>query len=129
MQQKLSALIGIIGGIIDVGAGLALLQNPSSMMPMDALVMTSSVLWAGYFLLALGALVLFTGVYMISASMMRHRSGFGWLMILYGVIMLVVGVGMMGQMFPMMQGSALSGSVMIVVGAAMLYSGSDMARK
>ena len=86
-------------------------------------------LWAGYFLLALGIVVLLTGVYMLTVRMMQSRSSFGWLMILYGVIMLILGVGMIGQMFSVMQSSTLSGSVMIIVGVAMLYSGANMTRK
>ena len=60
---------------------------------------------------------------------MMHRSRFGLLMIGYGIIMLVLCVGMIGNLFSMMQGSALSGTVMLAVGVAMLYSGSTMARK
>ena len=66
---------------------------------------------------------------MLTVKMMQHRSGFGLLMILYGIIMLISGAGMIGQMFFVMQGSTFSGGLMIVVGLAMLYSGSDMVRK
>jgi uncharacterized membrane protein HdeD (DUF308 family) len=62
--------------------------------------------------------------------MMQHSHGFGFLMILYGVVMLVLGGSMIGNLFMMMtQLSLLSGTVMIVVGLAMLYSGSEMIRK
>jgi hypothetical protein len=51
------------------------------------------------------------------------------LMVVYGVIMLVLGVGMIGQFFNlMMQGSSVSGIAMILVGLAMLYSGSGMTK-
>lgn len=43
--------------------------------------------------------------------------------------MLVLGAAMIGQMFSMMQGSLVSGIVMVVVGLAMLYSGANMIRK
>lgn len=130
MQAKFSALIGIVGGIIDLLAGLALLLPALSMQSMGLRPMVSPyTLWAGYFLLALGIVVLLTGVYMLTVRMMPHRSTFGWVMIIYGVIMLILGVAMIGQMFSMMQGSTLSGGVMIIVGVAMLYSGSNMARK
>jgi len=92
-------------------------------------MISPSTLWASYFLLALGLTVLLTGLYMLTARMMRNRSIFGRLMILYGVIMLVLGAGMIGQVFSMMQGSTISGGVMIVVGIAMLYSGFTMAGK
>ena len=42
--------------------------------------------------------------------------------------MLAIGLVMIERMFPMMQGSTLSGGTMIMVGAAMLYSGYDMCR-
>ena len=68
-----------------------------------------------------------TGVYVLVTRMREHRSTIGLLMIVYGVIMLVLGAGMIGQLFNiMMQGSTVSGIVMILVGLAMLYSGSQM---
>jgi len=70
-----------------------------------------------------------TGVYVLVSRMMEHRSTIGLLMIIYGVIMLVLGVGMIGQLFNlMMQGSSVSGMAMILVGLVMLYSGWGMAR-
>jgi small-conductance mechanosensitive channel len=135
LQQKVSALIGIIGGIIDLVAGGAILQNApmygaGAMMGQQPTMMTSTVLVA-YFLLGLGVVVLFTGLYMLSMRMMRHQPTLGALMILYGVIMLALGVGMVSQMLAVMltQMSTFSGAVMIVVGVLMLYSGVAMARK
>ncbi len=129
MIQRLSALLGIVGGIIDFVAGLALLQ-PTGMNSMG--MRTSMNLFpssvAGYFLLVLGAIVFLTGLFMLSMWMMRHRSGFGLLMLMYGVIMLILGFMMLGQVIFMMQGSTLSGATMIIVGLAMLYSGSTMVR-
>jgi len=82
---------------------------------------------AGYLLLALGAIVFLTGVYVLFTRMMEHRSRVGLLMVVYGVAMLVLGAGMIGQLFNiMMQGSTVSGIAMILVGLAMLYSGSQM---
>ncbi len=129
MIQRLSALLGIVGGIIDFVAGLALLQ-PTGMNSMgmrtSMSLLPSAV--AGYFLLVLGAIVFLTGLIMLSMLKMRHRSAFGVLMLMYGVIMLILGFVMLGQVFFMMQGSTLSGSAMIIVGLAMLYSGSTMVR-
>ncbi len=129
MIQRLSALLGIVGGIIDFVAGLALLQptGMNSMGMRTSMSFLSSAV-AGYFLLVLGAIVFLTGLFMLSMWMMRHRSAFGVLMLMYGVIMLIVGFVMLGQVFFMMQGSTLSGGVMIIVGLAMLYSGSTMVR-
>jgi len=70
-----------------------------------------------------------TGVYVLVTRVMEHRSTVRLLMIVYGVAMLVLGAGMIGQLFNiMMQGSTVSGVAMILVGLAMLYSGSQMTR-
>jgi hypothetical protein len=119
LKQTYSAAIGIIGGFVDVLAGLVLLQ-PAGMM------VSSTARWGGYFLLTLGLIVLLTGLYLLTSHMMKNRSTIGGLMLLYGVIMLVLGVAMLGQMFSMMQGSTLSGSVMLLMGVLMLYSGYGM---
>lgn len=89
-------------------------------------IMGSGVGWAGYFLLALGVIVLLSGLYMFTADMVKNRALFGWLMILYGVIMLFLGFEMISGMIVMTQGSTLSGGVMIFVGGAMLFSGFSM---
>ena len=122
MKQAHSAAIGVIGGIVDIVAGLALLQ-PAGMM------FSSTAMLSGYFLLILGSIVLLTGLYLLTARMMKNRSTIGGLMFLYGVVMLVLGIGMLGRVFSMMQGSTLSGSVMLVMGVLMLYSGYGMAKK
>ena len=122
MKQTYSAAIGVVGGLVDLVAGLALLQ-PAGMM------VSSTAMWGGYFLLILGSIVLLTGLYLLTAHMMKNRSTIGGLMVVYGVIMLVLGVAMFGQVFSMMQGSTLSGSVMLVMGILMLYSGYGMTKK
>lgn len=140
LKAEQSALLAIVGGVIDLIAGWALLQSIPPMMPITVplgqtaiptmMPVGTSAIAVSYFLFALGVVVLVTGAYMFYAKMMMHRSRLGWLMIVYGVIMLVIGIGMIGNVFSMMmQGSAISGAVMLVVGAAMLYSGSSMAKK
>jgi uncharacterized membrane protein len=122
LKQTYSAAIGVVGGLVDLVAGLALLQ-PKGMM------VSSTAVWGGYFLLILGSIVLLTGLYLLTAHMMKNRSTIGGPMVVYGVIMLVLGVAMLGQVFSMMQGSTLSGSVMLVMGMLMLYSGYGMTKK
>ena len=124
MKQQVSAAIGIVGGIVDIAAGFVNLQ----LSPMGMQSMMAPASWIGYFLLVLGFIVLLSGLYLHSARMMKNRGLFGWLMIIYGLIMLALGFGMAGQLFSMMVGSTISGSVMIIVGVAMLYTGHDMAR-
>lgn len=104
---------------MDLVAGLVLLQ-PAGMMT------SSTARWGGYFLLVLGSIVLLTGVYLLTSRMMRNRSTIGGLMLLYGVIMLVLGVAMFVRVFSMMQGSTVSGFVMLLLGVLMLYSGYGM---
>ena len=89
-------------------------------------MMPSGPLWIGYVLVALGIIVLLSGLYMFAAQMMKNRAMFGWLMIIYGMIMLFIGFAMINGMGAMMQGSMLSGTVMIFVGVAMLFSGYSM---
>ena len=128
MNRRVSAAIGMVGGVVDIVAGFAYLQQ-SSLMRIQPMMLPSPASWIGYFLLILGVIVFLSGAYLLSARMMRNRALFGWLMIVYGVIMLLLGVGMIGQMFSMMmEASTVSGAVMIAVGIAMLYSGYDMAR-
>jgi hypothetical protein len=134
VNRKFSAVIGIVGGIIDLAAGWALLQSVQSMMPITmtrpemTIIIRSQALWLAYFLIGLGVVVFITSVYLLVSRMMRHVSSIGWLMILYGVTMLFLGVGMIGQLLAMMQRSLFSGSVMIIVGMVMLYSGYGMVR-
>ena len=125
MRRGISGVIGLIGGLIDLFVGMWILQpNP---MGMGSPVISGPNTLAGYSLIALGAIVLLTGVYVSLARMIEHRSTIGLLMIVYGIVMLVLGAGMLGQLFNiMMQGSAVSGIAMILVGLVMLYSGSQM---
>jgi hypothetical protein len=127
LRQKFSGVVGILGGLADVIAGVALVQ-PTLMMGSETMVAPSNALWAGFFLVALGVIVLLTGLYLLSRRMM-NRSIIGPLMLLYGVVMLVLGIGMLGRVFSMMQNSTLSGAVMLLTGIAMLYSGYGMTKK
>jgi hypothetical protein len=128
LKQQYSATIGIVGGLIDIIAGIVLLQTQTSMMTDN---MSGSIVRFvfGYFLLALGMVVLVTGLYLLTAKMMMKGLLLRGLMLIYGMIMLALGVGMLGRLFPLMQGSLLSGVAMLVTGTAMLYSGLNMAKK
>jgi dipeptide/tripeptide permease len=91
-------------------------------------LMHGSMMLGAYALLALGAVVMVTGAYVLAFRTMR-RFTVGVLMIGYGLVMLVLGVGMVGRLIiVMIQGSAFSGMVMILMDLAMLYSGFDMTR-
>lgn len=123
-----SAVIGIVGGVIDLVAGVVLIQ-PTMMMRGSSTMVPMMGLWVGYFLVALGLVVLLTGVYLVFARMMMNRSFVGLLMLTYGLIMLVLGTAMLRNLVPMMQGSTLSGVAMLGSGILMLYSGYGMSKK
>jgi hypothetical protein len=128
LRREISAVIGFVGGLIDLFVGSSILQQNSMMVNGPMMISASSTL-TGYFLLGLGAIVFLTGLYVLVSRMMKHRSTIALLMVVYGVIMLVLGVGMIGRFFNlMMQGSSVSGIAMIIVGLAMLYSGSGMTK-
>ena len=126
MRREFSGVIGVAGGIVDFIVGFTILGQNSMEMG-NAMNAGATV---AYLLLVLGAVVLLTGVYVFASRMMAHTSTIGLLMLLYGVIMLGLGVGMIGQFFNlmMMQSSIISGTIMILLGAAMLYSGFDMTK-
>jgi uncharacterized membrane protein HdeD (DUF308 family) len=125
LRREVSAATGLVGGLIDLFVGSSILQQNSMMM--SSMIVNWPAQLVGYFLLVLGVIVLLTGVYLLVSKMMRKRSMIGWLMIIYGLIMLALGTGMIEQVFgSMMQWSSTSGIVMILVGLAMLYSGYDM---
>jgi len=123
-----SAVIGIVGGVIDLVAGVVLIQ-PTMMLGGASTMVSMMGLWVGYFLVALGLVVLLTGVYLVFARMIMNRSFVGLLMLTYGVIMLVLGTAMLRNLVPMMQGSTLSGFAMLGSGILMLYSGYGMNKK
>ncbi len=122
MKRELSGIIGLVGGLIDLWAGLSILiQSSMGMGQMPG------VRLFGYFLSALGVIVLLTGMLMFAPRVMSRFTGL--LMMIYGSVMLVLGVGMLGGIFNvMMEWSLFSGLVMIALGVLMLYSGLDMSR-
>jgi len=125
LGQRLSAVVGMIGGIIDMVVGVSLMQ----LEPVSTSAQSMKAPSLGYAVFALGIAVFGTGLYLLVTRMMQHRQHFGLLMILFGLVMLVLGLSMVGQIFMVAQVSLVSGILMLVVGLAMLYSGADMVRK
>ena len=123
MRREISGVIGLVGGLVDLWAGLSILLQSS--MGMGSMPSTR---FLGYVLTILGVIVLLTGMLMFAPRVMSRFTGL--LMIIYGLIMLVLGLGMISGVFVvMMQWSSFSGVVMLALGLAMLYSGSGMSRK
>jgi hypothetical protein len=125
LRRAVSGAIGVVGGLVDLVVGLSIFGGNS----MEMGSMMNGALMLSYALLALGAIVLLTGLYVMFSMMSPHGSVVGRLMLVYGTVMLVLGVGMIERLFNlMMQGSILSGVTMILLGLAMLYSGFDMTK-
>jgi len=122
-----SIVLGIVGGALDLGVGLLILAT----VPMASPDTGMGVTW-GYvgaiLLLLLGGAVLGTTVQMIGMRTTPRRRSESFLMIVYGVLMLVAGLAMIGRLLPMMQAPDVSGGAMIAVGLGMLYVGATMRR-
>jgi hypothetical protein len=86
----------LVGGLIDLFVGSLILQQ-NSMMANGLIMISAFSTLAGYFLVGLGVIVFLTGLYVLVSRMMKQRSTMALLMIVYGVIMLILGVGMIGQ--------------------------------
>jgi hypothetical protein len=93
LPRELSGILGLIGGVIDIAVGWVFLQQKPEM---GMSMMVGSAMPLGYFLLSFGAAVFLTGVYVLSVKMMK-RVTVGFLMIVFGVIMLALGVGMVSN--------------------------------
>ena len=121
-RNEVSGIIGLVGGLVDLVVGFMILQQTSSRMNMQ--VSDDGIF--GWFLVAFGVMVVMSGGYALVSRMMRCRE-MGVLMVVYGLVMLVIGIGMIEQLFNlMMRGSIISGLVMILIGITMLYCGVDM---
>lgn len=124
--MKVSVVIGIAGGLVDLVSGSVLLADASSRGSLMEMMGPSSSTWGGLFLLALGIVVLVTTLLMMGEWGRRVPAAFRLLMFVYGIAMLGVGASMIAQLFSMTSGSLLSGAAMIVIGAAMIVSASSM---
>src|SRR5947199_9150367 len=125
--RRYSILQGIIGGGLDLGFCLLLLTT----VPIASTGTGMGVGWAyigSILLFLLGGTVLGSTFQMIGMRSAARRRGQGFLMIIFGALMFVVGAAMLGRVFPLMQGSVPSGGAMIAVGVGMLYVGATMRR-
>ena len=125
--RTVSIVLGIAGGALDLGVGLLILASS----PMASTETGLGVTW-GYvgaiLLLLLGGVVLGSTVQMVGMRKTPRRRSEGFLMIVYGVLMLAAGLAMLGRVLPMMQSSDASGGAMIAVGLGMVYVGATMRR-
>src|SRR3989449_6359959 len=126
--RTVSIVLGIAGGALDLGVGLLILASS----PMASTETGMGVTW-GYvgaiLLLLLGGVVLGSTLQMVGMRRTPRRRSEGFLMIVYGVLlMLAAGLAMLGRVLPMMQASDASGGAMIAVGLGMVYVGATMRR-
>ncbi len=123
--MRSAVLLAAVGGALDIGVGLLLLPGIPTPSAGEGMV-DVRVYVVGILVLILGGAVLATAVYMAASPMTASRRLPGLLMLAYGVVMVSLGGSMLARMFPLMQGSDVSGTAMIVVGVGMLYSGAAM---
>src|SRR6266566_4318103 len=124
--RRVSIVLGTVGGALDLGVGLLILAT-GPMASSAAMGVTVAYLGATLLLL-LGGVILGSTVHMIGSRKTPRRRSDGFLMFVYGVLMLVAGATMIGRLFPTMQAPDVSGAAMIGVGVAMLYLGATMRR-
>ena len=125
-RRNRSIVLGIVGGALDLGVGLLILTT-GPMTSSGGMGVTGAYVGA-ILLLLLGGIVLGSTVQMIGTRKTPRRRSEGFLMIVYGVLMLVAGAAMLGRLVPNMQAPEVSGAAMIGVGLAMIYVGATMRR-
>src|SRR3989449_11055454 len=120
IPRTVSIVLGIAGGALDLGVGLLILATA----PMASTETGMGVTW-GYvgaiLLLLLGGVVLGGTVQMIGIRRTLRRRSEGFLMIVYGVLMLSAGLALLGRGVPMIQAPEGSGGAMIAGGPGMVY--------
>src|SRR2546422_967599 len=123
-RRTVSVVLGIVGGTLDLGVGLLILAS-GPMASSDGMGVSGAYVGA-ILLLLLGGVILGSTAQMIGTRQSPRRRSQGFLMIVYGVLMLVAGAAMLGRLLPTMQAPDVSGAAMIGVGLAMLYVGAMM---
>lgn len=124
--RTVSIVLGIVGGALDLGVGLLILAT-GPMASADGMGVTGAYVGA-ILLLLLGGIILGSTVQMIGSRKTPRRRSEGFLMVVYGVVMLAAGAAMLDRLFPTMQATEASGATMIGVGLAMTYVGATMRR-
>jgi uncharacterized membrane protein HdeD (DUF308 family) len=124
--RTVSIVLGIAGGALDLAVGLVILAT-GPMASSDGMGVSAAYVGA-ILLLLLGGIILGNTVQMIGSRRSPRRRSEGFLMIAYGVVMLVAGAAMLGRLLPTMQAPEVSGAAMIAVGLAMVYVGATMRR-
>lgn len=128
-------VLTLVGAVLDFYSGYVFLTLTTTTVERMGVAVSdynSSALTWGIALSVLGGVLLITAVAsMIFSSTVKIRMGafFGFVMMGYGAIMLLVGGAMYFGATPMMEGSGLSSFGMFVVGLLMAVNGLVMTRK
>ena len=124
-------VLGVLGAAVDIASGYLFLTQ-SMITTNDMGVMVTGVNYQGIGwslgLFSLGALILattFLGASSFGSGRMRN---FGYLMVIYGIVMLLIGTLMYSGMTPMMGGSLYSSLGMFIIGVLMTANGAMMTK-
>jgi hypothetical protein len=120
-------ILGLIGGLLDFASASQLLLQQGSSTGMMNETSTSVYPWVALLLL-LGTAVVVTAVLSVLSVGFRHARLFSVLMMVYGVVMVVVGLIMSAGVLMVGDFSSVYSLGMLVVGAAMLVNGVLMSR-
>src|SRR5437879_1382375 len=120
-RRTVSVVLGIVGGTLDLGVGLLILAS-GPMASSDGMGVSGAYVGA-ILLLLLGGVILGSTAQMIGTRQSPRRRSQGFLMIVYGFLMLVAGAAMLGRLLPTMQAPDVSGAAMIGVGLPCSTSG------
>src|SRR2546427_126192 len=112
-RRTVSVVLGIVGGTLDLGVGLLILAS-GPMASSDGMGVSGAYVGA-ILLLLLGGVILGSTAQMIGTRQSPRRRSQGFLMIVYGFLMLVAGAAMLGRLLPTMQAPDVSGAAMIGV--------------
>ncbi len=119
-------ILGLIGGLLDFASASLLLLSPR-----DATGMMDAGAAEGWgvVLLALGLAVVVTSILSVQSIGIRRGKVFSLLMVLYGIVMVAVGLSMTTGYIPMVTGiSVIYSYGMVLVGGAMVVNGLMMSR-
>ena len=124
-------ILGFSGAFLDFSSGYLILTQSSMTIDTMGVSMTeynySTLAW-GIGVSSLGAVLIVTAIVSVSSFGKTRMGVFGFLMILYGVVMLLIGESMYSGIAPLMEGSFLSSVGMFAVGAIMVLNGVLMSR-
>jgi hypothetical protein len=120
-------ILGLVGGLLDFVSGTGLLQNGMQQTMMESATDAQNQ-GVGLGLYVLGAIVIASAVALVTSVGRGHSKLLSGLMVVNGVVMLLVGGWMAGDLPRMMTSAPTYGYAMVVVGALMIANGSMMSR-